>query len=470
MSLTKEQKLLFIAAGIITLIGIISIHITFNYMDTQTLMVWAVNNWDLLFEGRMSDFYTDKTVGMLGYIRGASPEAPNIEGSANPLMFIPQMLWCFPIWVTHYFNGNTYIGTLGCVYWYKLFLVLMTGVCAYYCYRIVKRISGDDFRACLAILIVMASSEVLLSTGYSGQDEIVYLSFTLIAIERLICDRYRQFIIWSTVAVTLCPLVILPLATALVLKQKNLLRIIADLILMMIPTGLWAVISRNMTRTYEGHDHIGQVFDYIQLPLVTHGHASVFIIFLVLLLFYCYLRQETDTSELVWFTSLSVIWMSYLTDSYFYRLMLYIPFMAIMITSAKDDNLSLKVLLITILEYARFFSVGIDNKIVMNTYYTVDSGWLKAICARAGSDQHTAYQGFVEQFFVYHPSLPQFAAVLNGVIFAIILILLWITRSSDHERISSKCNIRGLYVYVIVYSLCIPIYTLMFWHYAMRCF
>ncbi len=470
MNIDKHQKIFFIIIGILTLIAIISIHITFNYMDTQTLMVWSVNNWDLLAEGRISDFYTDKTVGHLGYERGASWEAPNIEGSASPLMFIPQMLWCFPIWVTHYFNGNTYIGTLPCVYWYKLFLILMTGLTSFFTFRIVRKLGGDDKRGIIAALLVLGSSEVLLSTGYAGQDEIVYICFTILAVERLISDKYRQFIIWSTVAVTLCPLVILPLATALALRQKNLLRVIAALFLMLLPSGLWSVLSHNMVRTSEGYPHIPNVFDYIGLPLAIYGKASVLMILFVLLLFFCFIHRESSNRQLIWFSSLSLIWLSYLTNSYFYRLMLYIPFMAIMICADNSDDLDLKVLLITVLEYARFFALGIDNKIVLNTYYTVDAGWVKAICTRAGSDKYLAYDGLVEQIFIAHPSLYQAAGILNGLIIAIVLILLWITWSHENEEKASVCKIRGLNIYLIAYACCIPIYMLMFWHYAMKCF
>ncbi len=470
LNLNPSQKRILIIAAILTFIGTVAMHLTFNYMDGQTLMAWSVNNWDLLVEGRISDFYTDKDAGALGFLRGASPEAVHIEGSSNPLMFIPQMLWCFPIWVTHYFNGNTYVGTLACVYWYKLFLILMTGFCSWCCFRIVRRISGDDFRSAVAALIVMGSSEVLLSTGYSAQDEIIYLAFTMLAIERLLAGRYRQFIIWAVVAVTLCPLVILPLAVVLVLRQKSILRIIGELILMLIPSGLWSVLSHNMIRSYAGADHMGEVFDYLYIPLVIHGKASAFIVFMVILLFACYIRSECDDRKLIWFASLPMIWLSYLTDSYFYRLLLYIPFLAIMITVDDADDLSLKVLLITLLEYARFFAIGIDNKIVMNTYYTVDADWVRSICAHFGSDKYSAYEGLVEQFFVFHPSLAQMAGVLNGVIVAILIILLWITWSPQNERKSEACRIKGLNIYLTAYSLCIPIFLLMFWHYAMKCF
>lgn len=470
MTLTIQQKRLFIIAGIITIIGIISIHITFNYMDTQTLMAWAVNNWDLLFEGRIGDFYTDKSIGMLGSLRGASPEVTEIEGSANPLMFIPQMIWCFPIWITHYFNGDIYVATLPCIYWYKLFLVLMTGLTAYFCYRIVKQISNDDFRGIVAAFIVMASSEVLLSTGYSGQDEIVYLCFTMIALERLTAGKTRQFMIWSTVAVTLCPLLIMPLFTALVLREKRILWIIADLFIMMLPTGLWSILSRSMTRAYSGYPHISMVFDYIKLPLVINGYASVFIILYILLIFFCYIRTESSNRELIWFSSLPVIWLSFFTNSFFYRLLLYIPFLAIMITVDESESMDFKVLLITILEYARFFAIGIDNKIVMNTYYTVDAEWIKRWGERAGSDKYLAYDGLVEQFFIFHPSLQQMTGILNGLIIAILLILLWITRSHDHEQKAGMIKIKGMNIYLIAYCLCITVYMLMFWHYAMRYF
>lgn len=43
------QYTLFLIAGLTAVIMLI----TFNYMDTQTLVAWSVNTYDLLFENRM---------------------------------------------------------------------------------------------------------------------------------------------------------------------------------------------------------------------------------------------------------------------------------------------------------------------------------------------------------------------------------------------------------------------------------
>ena len=55
--------------------------ITFNYWDGQTLMVWSVNNYDLLAEGRIRDFYVYTQMNLRGAIHP--------DGCSSPFMLIP---------------------------------------------------------------------------------------------------------------------------------------------------------------------------------------------------------------------------------------------------------------------------------------------------------------------------------------------------------------------------------------------
>ena len=469
MNLTREQKRILTAAIIVSAIGMIAIYLTFNYLDCQSLMVWSVNNWDLLVGGRISDFYTDKSsaLGGMGYIRGALHD--EIEGSASFLMFIPHMIWCFPLWISHYFGGNIYVGTLGCVYWYKLFLLVMTGVTAFVCARMVRRLSGDPFRACLCAVLILASSEVLLSTGYTGQDEVVYLAFGMLSIDQLLLGKRSWFLVWATLSVTCCPLFIFPLAVCILLKHKNLFIAAGELLITLIPTALWSVCSAGFTRLYisEG-EHLSGILDYISIPTTSQAKASVFIILFILLAFYCYTSDAVSDRKLIWLSSLPFIWICYFTDSYYYRVMAYIPFLAILVTVDTAEDLDLKILLMTVLEYARFFALHIDKKTPMNTYFTVKTGWLNALCDMLHTDRQYAYDSLAERFFLHHPSAEAYAGTLQGLCVAIMLILMWITYSEKNEKTASRYKIRGLYIYLILYCFCISFYMLMFWEYSMK--
>ncbi len=467
--ISKRNRVILIICVILALAGIIPVYITFNYIDAQSLTAWAVNNWDLLIQGRMGDFYTDKIEGGMGFARGAVH--PQIEGGASFLMFIPQMLWCFPLWITHYFGDNINVGTVGCVMWYKLFLFVMTGVTAYVCFRIVRRLSQDMFRALIAAILVIASVEVLLSTGYTGQDEIVYLAFTMLAIDCLLLKKYKMFIFWSACAVTCCPLIIIPLALALILKEKSILKIGLGMLIMVLPTLVWAIGSSGMTRTYISQDdQMARVLDYLSIPSATEIKASVFVIFLCVLFFACFLKQDVSDRKLIWYVSLPIIWLSFIADTFYYRTLLYIPFLIILITLGNQDDLDLKLLLITVLQYVRFFTLQANVRISMNTFFVVDTKWAKNLCAKYGSMQYEAYDSMIEKFLEGHNTLSGLMGAFGGLTIGIVLILLWITYSDDHEEKTTMIKIYGKEAYLILYSAAMLIFMYMFWHITMRCF
>ncbi len=58
--LTKSEKTFLGIAAVIAFIGSFFMYWLFNYIDGQSIMVWSVNNWDLLVEGRWEDFILTK--------------------------------------------------------------------------------------------------------------------------------------------------------------------------------------------------------------------------------------------------------------------------------------------------------------------------------------------------------------------------------------------------------------------------
>ena len=455
-NLDKHKKTLLLICLIIGFFTSVIVYWTFNYMDGQSIMAWAVNNWDLLVEGRWGDFYTDKALNL----RGAIHSDMSQEGMISPFMYLPTMLWCFPIWVTHYFNGNLFVGTIGCVYWYKLFLLVLTIIISLISHKNVKRISGDGFKAIVCFILVFTSSEILLSTGYAGQDEVVYLCFLLLAMDSLTCNKMRMFAFWGTLAVTCSPLIIIPLFSMLILKEKHILKILGYLACFAFPTLLWSLLSSNMADKYVSDtllDQVNRTFDYITIPVLS-GAASLMLVFLVAFYFYCYLTTDIDERRLIWLNAIAMIYLCFFTDSLFYRSMLYIPFMAILVMSGNMARFDISLLLVTVIQYLRFFTLGIDSPQVMNTIYSKEVPLLVSICDSLGSTKYQQYDSLMGKIIERMPSVYLFKGAINGICLASILILLWITYSKKNESklepykiIDSNITLVCMPVYMLVY-------------------
>ena len=460
-SIEKKDRQLFILAFILALAGAFFIFWSFNYIDGQSIMAWSVNNWDLLVEGRWKDFYVDKAINY----RGAAHSDMTDEGMISPFIYLAQSVWCLPIWLTHYFNGNLNVGTIGCVYWYKLFLFLVTIVTAYYCYLIAKRISGDAYNAILAGFLVFASSEVMLSTGYAGQDEIVYLCAMVIALDCLMRDRMKAFVLLSMYVVTLCPMMIIAIIPMLLIKEKNILKIIVDMVVMFLPMLFWELVSSGMEQKSTAStmsDQLKRTLDYIQIPIIS-GTASVMVIVVIAVCFYAFITDpKVGDKKLVWISSLLMVYMSFFNDNLFYRSLLYVPFVAILITSEAGANTDIKLFLMTVLSYARFFALGIDSPMHMNTRYTQMNLVIVRMCKAFDSDKYLQSDPLVTKIIEKAPGIYFLKSSINGLCVAAMIILLWITYSSRNEKAVSGYRILDKRVLVVLYGMCMLLYMIAF--------
>lgn len=458
----KSFIVLAVISGITTLLMLL----TFNYWDGQTLMAWSVNNYDILVEGRIRDFYIDKQVNLRGAIQ--------TDGCSSPFMLIPQMIWNFPIWITHYFNGNLNVATLPCIYWYKLFLVVMTILCGCVCYKIIYQLTNDKNRATMGLLLMCATPEVILSTMYTGQDEVVYLFFILMALYSSINNKKRAFIVWSMCAITCCPIMLIPFTVMLFVKEKKILKIVMSYLIVFIPTILWEVISIGApAKEVVGIDSgafASGMMDLINFSSTT-GMVSVAGVILVVLVFWCYYDKSStfevetvalnDSIQIIWYVAVSMILISFLMDNFFYRLLLYVPFVLILVLgSEKKRTLSLNMFLVSVLAYLRMFTGGYNSPQNMNTTYVARTNILMKICEMTGSTKYDVYDGLNDKILEKLPLLADYVTLMNAVIIAAALILLYINHPKNRREYELAIPVK---VSVIFNVLCMPLFLFVFY-------
>lgn len=439
--------------------------ITFNYWDGQTLMVWSVNNYDLLAEGRIRDFYVYTQMNLRGAIHP--------DGCSSPFMLIPQMIWNLPIWLTHYFNGNLYIATLPCIYWYKLFLLVMTGLCGFVCFKIVYQMTSDRKKGLWSFLLVVASAETILSTMYTGQDEIVYLFFGLAALYSILNDKKKAFIVWSTCAITCCPIMLIPFLTIEFLFEKKLFKLIRDVLITLSPNFLWSIISIGAPAkekvSIDSGIYMNEMMNlnFINLPT---GVCSVLAILIVLLFFKCYYtKMESVTDELsgyerkrmiIWYMTLSMALISFAMYNDFYRLLLYVPLVVILIMARKEEgNTSIGLFLLMILSYLRMFTGGYGDPQNINTIYTVKHKWIMAICNLTGSTKYDVYDGLNPKILEKLPVLGDFVSVMNAISVASIILILYIFFPKQKKVFEFPISKS---ISVVLYTLCMPLFMVIF--------
>ncbi len=461
MRIKKSHTLIIIAVATAILMLF-----TFNYWDGQTLMVWSVSNYDLLFEGRLNEFYTDKLLNVRGAIQ--------TSGCSSPLMMIPQMIWDLPIWLTHYFNGNYYVGTLPCVFYYKLFLLLVTVCIALVVGRIIKEQTGDVNKSSLGIVLTMGSAQIMLSTMYTGQDEVVYLLFMLLSFWAAVKNQKKMMVLWGTLSVMCCPIMLVTYIVLVILSEKRFIRIISYIVISLLPNALWGLYSSGAADkevvAIDDGDFIGKMLDMIVFPSTT-GQVSLVGIIICIIVFTAYFKKDKedgapDFQTYIWYMSITIITITFLMDNFFYRLLLYVPFVLILIlTNKRDENINLNIFLITLLEYLRMFTGGYESPQNLNTGYVALTGVMTKMLEATGSEAIEGYRyvvgKLVENFKVLGDLVPTF----NAIALVCVALLLYINH--EHNNRVYKLSI-SYKISTLLYVACMPLFMIVFYGILLR--
>lgn len=459
------KKVIMILLGISVFFSVIML-LLYNYWDGQTLLAWSVSNWDLLVEGRLRDFYTDKLVNLRGAIHP--------DGCGNPFMLVPIMLWNFPIWITHYFNGNYFVGTLPCIYWYKVFLLIITGVLALGVYKIIIKFGNTSELGWIGVLLIMASPEILLSTMYSGQDEVVYLALFVWAFYAKMLEKEKCFYFLSLCAITCCPLMMLPFLVVLICSQKNIFKILIACLGMLIPTALWEIFSIGAkNKSYlnlNSGSFIADMMNRVEIPTST-GVASLSAILIICLLFVVYFYAENDYTnpinnpmilweKSIWYMTIAFVILSFLMENMFYRLLLYVPFLVVLILIRdKQEANVFNLFIVTVLSYCRLLMSGYNSPQTLNTIYVAKSPLLLKVCALTGSNKYEVYDALFDKLVEKIPMLNDLATMINAVIIMCIIILLF----CNHPWQKKEYKMQGSSLIILsMYVACIPLAIVVF--------
>ncbi|WP_026504927.1 hypothetical protein [Butyrivibrio sp. NC3005] len=420
-------------------------------------MVWSVSNWDILFEGRVADFYTEKIINTRGAIQ--------LGGCSSPLMLIPQMIWNFPIWITHYFNGKRFVGTIFCVYWYKLFLLAVTLMIGILIYRIINRMTGEKKKAQLGMILMLGSAQTMLSTMYTGQDEIVYLLAILLSYDALIQKKKKWFIVWGIVSVTLCPIMIIGYAVLVVLSEKNLIKIVGKILLSIIPNGLWSLYSIGMENKIEvsinDSEFIDKMMNMAKFPITT-GDASIVGIIICIIFILAYLTKKEKTELYLLYLNSIMVLISFFMDNFFYRLLIYVPFTILTIlVITKEERTNMSLLLFTILEYIRMFVGGYESLQNLNTAYVAKSKIMEELLIKSGSNAIDGYRYVVGKICEHIKMAGSIVPLLNSMSIVCVGAILFIACYSKRDNNLFKMDINRNYI-IDAYIACMPIIMIIF--------
>ncbi|MCR4678882.1 MAG: hypothetical protein K5679_09015 [Lachnospiraceae bacterium] len=349
----KQNIILFICLGLVA-ISYAFIMVAFRYIDGVSFTAWSVSFWDVLFSGNGGHDFTYS----VGALRGSCHEGVLIEW----LTFFPWIIWNFPLWLTHPLSKNPDVSGMRCVLWSKMFLVVCLVVLCIYVYKILMRITKNDFTFSLAgVLMVASSLEMLDSVAYAGQDEVVYLATLIIALHQFITGKKKSGLVFCVITVTLNPLMIIPIAVMFVTVEKRILILLAQAVICYLPTFLlstayWRLIEHQTAQPNEDMIWTFQSMMNTGTLDTTVGNTSIAVTVLIVLVFVAYMRkvsEEEQAETLIYNVSIAFFTLNFLTFSIWYRFCIYVP-LFVMVIGLSKENRNIKVFLLELLFVARF--------------------------------------------------------------------------------------------------------------------
>lgn len=461
---SEKDRRIYALLIVITVITGFMMLITFEYEDADSLAAWSLNFWDLFFQGKLSEFYEYSALNVHG--------AAHTNCGGNYLWLLPLCIWNFPLWIVHSVSGIASIENFYSICWSKLFLVLMQIITAYVCGKICNMITSDKKKVFLTVLLIMASPEILVSIGYAGQDEIVYVCLFVTALYCFLKGYWKRCYAMLICCVTFCPIMLIPVLALLLLKEKRIYRLLIYIVGTVLPLLLFELCYGGSS-VYQTVKHTNDFVDMLYRMLAglkmdtMLGTFSIAGIILCILFFYCYMEEIPENGEqkyyqkLIFLFSILFVMISFFMVDDFYRMFLYVPFLILMIMTSGQE-LENNLFLFTVLTYGRMFQVcrGSYPK-SMNTCYVMRNSWITALCDRLGSTRYLADPEHCTCLWAYIYNWGKLLEVMNLLVetclVGIVVLLLVMNRCGYQKQYKPMFREK---VVLTIYVFCMPIVLL----------
>lgn len=265
------------------------IAVTMHYADITVTSQFGLILWDSLFDGSFASFYSNCL---------ASGIAP--EGAVYDLgMYIVFAIWGLPVWILGKVTTVDAL-SIGVQLWFKIMLLVFEAGTTYYVYKIAGHLGLDQRTRVEVSMSYLLSFMVVFPILVASQYDVLPLFFMLGGIECWMRQKDSvRYLAWFAIAVTMKPFAVFALAACLLMREKNVLRILGDGILAMIPYGIFKLIYLVGDSSAQSNNvFFAQTFHLLTDVKINIGIGEVSVFFLLLTVIYAGIyAYQTDKQE-----------------------------------------------------------------------------------------------------------------------------------------------------------------------------
>lgn len=193
--------------------------LTMYYADITVTGQYGLTFLDSLFDGRLFSFYENALSS------GIAPEGAVYDIGT----YIIFGIWSLPVWICHRIVGLSAL-SVGSLMWFKLLPVLFFVASIRQVTLIAQDLRCSVRRSAEVSLIYLLSSTAFFPVMVVAQYDVIPLYFMLRGIHFYMMRDQKKFLFFFAISMTVKPLTILVLFLLILLREKNVFRILISLL------------------------------------------------------------------------------------------------------------------------------------------------------------------------------------------------------------------------------------------------
>jgi hypothetical protein len=268
------------------LIPLMVLSFSYFYMDTRSIIRCGIDVFKSLFDGRIGDYYA---YAHESFLNGLMVHEPTYDF----IFYLTIGIWELPLAIMeHVFSGKYYGDTMLAVVYSKCLLLIFTGLCAYMVYQIARELRITAIRAKWAAYMFLTSGFIYCYIGIAGQYDIIGMFFTLLGVRAYIKDDMKKFAILFIISVQYKFFPLFVFFPLLLLKEKDLRKIVAYLVGPIVTIVLFRLPFMNdgeamLAKNFLEGEHLSRIFgtrlnlldENVPLSLLVMGAVCIFCYF-----------------------------------------------------------------------------------------------------------------------------------------------------------------------------------------------
>lgn len=347
LSSGKTTKLVVTASLILSALAFLC----FVYTDVGETTRQGLNLIKSIAQGRLSEFYVmceNCPMGEMGYSVVATYDIP---------LFTIFAIWDIPLYIYENVTGLSCLDTFLGIMWAKAILIPFMVVLIYEMISIGKLIKKEEFSTLNCMAVIFTSVLFFIPAAVMGQYDVLSAVFIMLGVKGYIEGDNKKFILGFAIANLFKMFSLFLFIPLLLLKEKKFIKLVLDMLagcsLLLITKVLQAIIFiPSEAADIFVKDHLLSFFFQGHMKLVYDG-ASLFVICLIILCFYCYFKKTPDVKELgMWtlyigFLSFAIFFVTSFTHPQWNLLLL--PFTTLIICCCERRFMSAGLLIDTVM-------------------------------------------------------------------------------------------------------------------------